>query len=165
MGRRAPPISSEAAARRIFEYAPDAQILMILRDPVRRAYSNYRFSVAHGLEDLSFSGAIDAEPERLKGAQFATSVTPYAYRQRGHYIDYVEMYERVFDPSQLHILILRNWSAILVQSRRFIGNLKSTIPLFPSHCIGSSTQPRPGVRNRVTSSEIWHWAIGTASQD
>ena len=58
-------IESIEAAQRIHSLYPDARILMILRDPVVRAYSNYRFSVAHQLEKLTFMEALVAEPERL----------------------------------------------------------------------------------------------------
>jgi hypothetical protein len=113
-------IESPEAARRMRDYYPDARILMILRDPVVRAYSNYRFSVAHKLEPLTFEDALAAEPERLKSAEFTTSVTPFAYRQRGHYIDYIENYLKVFDASQLFVLIFEE----------FVGNLEQVHSLY-----------------------------------
>jgi len=51
-------IESTDAAMRIKKYYPDARILIILRDPVLRAYSNYRFSVVNKLEPLSFEQAL-----------------------------------------------------------------------------------------------------------
>ena len=98
-------IESTLVAQRIHDFYPDARILMILRDPVLRAWSNYRFSAQHGLEPLDFEAALAAEPERLRDAAFTTSVNPYAYQQRGHYIDYIERYLKVFSPAQLGILI------------------------------------------------------------
>lgn len=98
-------IESQTAAKRIREYYPDARVLMVLRDPVLRAWSNYRFSVQHGLEPLDFEMALAVEPERLQDAAFATSVNPYAYRRRGHYIDYIEDYLKIFNVDQLCVLI------------------------------------------------------------
>lgn len=103
-------IESPEAARRIKEFYPDARILMILRDPVMRAYSNYRFSVAHSLEPLSFAEALTAEQDRIRVAKFTTSVTPYAYRKRGNYIGYIESYLEVFDASQLCVLIFEEFA-------------------------------------------------------
>lgn len=103
-------IESIEAAQRIRSFFPDARILMILRDPVLRAYSNYRFSVAHQLEELKFTEALKAEDERLKIAKFTTSVTPFAYCKRGLYIDYIKAYRNVFDDSQLRILILEEFA-------------------------------------------------------
>jgi hypothetical protein len=101
-------IESVEVANRIRLFYPNARILMILRNPVIRAYSNYKFSVAHQIENLSFEDALQAEPERLTSASFSTSVNPYAYCQRGHYIDYIEDYLKVFDRSQLEILIFED---------------------------------------------------------
>lgn len=102
-------IESVVAANRIHQFYPNARILIILRDPVIRAYSNYRFSVAHKLEDLTFEDALKAEPVRLAEASFSTSVNPYAYCKRGHYIDYIETYLKVFDRSQFEILIFEEF--------------------------------------------------------
>ena len=135
-------IESEVVARRLFDFAPDARILMILRDPVLRAYSNYRFSVAHSLEPLSFAAAIDAEPERIKLAQFATSVTPFAYRQRGHYIDYIKLYQQVFDPAQIDVLIFEelagNLDAVQALYRR-LGIDDSVVPDSLSQVVNAAT--------------------------
>ncbi|MCZ8293217.1 MAG: sulfotransferase [Hylemonella sp.] len=98
-------IESPEAATRIQRFFPDARILVILRDPVLRAYSNYRFSAANGLETMSFEAALAAEPERLTTARFSSSVSPFAYRQRGHYMDYLDKYLAVFDASQIKVLI------------------------------------------------------------
>lgn len=102
-------IESVVVANRIHQFYPDAKILMILRDPVIRAYSNYCFSVAHQLEDLTFEDALTVEPVRLAGASFSTSVNPNAYCKRGHYIDYIEAYLKIFDCSQLEILIFEEF--------------------------------------------------------
>ncbi len=102
-------IESPVAARRMRDFYPDARILMILRDPVLRAYSHYRFSVEHRLETLTFSEALNAEAERLNRAEFSTSVTPFAYRRRGNYIDYIVPYLDVFDASQLRVLIFEEF--------------------------------------------------------
>lgn len=117
-------IESPEAAHRIRAFYPDARILMILRDPVLRAYSNYRFSVAHKLEPLSFAGALAAEPGRLQSAAFTTSVTPYAYRQRGHYIDYIESYLEEFDAGQFCVLIFEEFVNDLASVQRLYSWLE-----------------------------------------
>ncbi len=102
-------IESLTAARRIRDFYPNARILMILRDPVQRAYSNYRFSVSHGMEDLSFWEALAAESERLKTGCYRTSAAPYAYRERGHYVDYIKLYLTVFAQIQVNILVFEEF--------------------------------------------------------
>jgi len=132
-------IESPEAARRMKTFYPDARILMILRDPVLRAYSNYRFSVAHKLEPLSFCEALAAEPERLRSAAFNTSVTPYAYRKRGHYMDYVESYLEVFDAGQLCVLIFEE----------FVNNLERVQRLY--HWLGVEQDFVPPSLNEVVN--------------
>ena len=44
-------------------------MIIVLRDPVERAWSQYSYEVARGNEDLSFAEALDAEADRLAGAE------------------------------------------------------------------------------------------------
>ncbi len=99
-------IESELAAQRIHEFYPDAKILFLLREPLARAISNYRFSAENGLEGLQMAEALEAEAGRRQDydpSQVSTS--PFAYLQRGHYIEYLEMYERVFPRESLHVML------------------------------------------------------------
>jgi len=130
-------IESLEAARRMKDFYPDARILMILRDPVVRAYSNYRFSVEHGLEPLTFAEAVAAEPARLHTEAFTTSVPPYAYRKRGYYMSYIESYLEIFDASRLCILIFEE----------FVSNLESIQGLY--RWLGINDDHAPGSLNEV----------------
>lgn len=98
-------IEHKFVAERIKSYYPNARILIILRDPVERAYSNYKFSVEHGIENLSFSDALSAERTRLLTSKYNTSVNPYAYQRRGCYIEYIRNYVEVFGLSQVYTII------------------------------------------------------------
>ena len=48
--------------RRMGAELPDARLIVILRDPVSRAYSHYWLNRAKGMERLGFAEAIAAEP-------------------------------------------------------------------------------------------------------
>lgn len=98
-------IEFQTVAKRIREYYPFAKILMILRNPVDRAFSNYRFSVKHGVEGLSFSEALIAEEGRVQDGSYSCSVNPFAYRQRGHYIHYINNYLEFFPLAQIKVII------------------------------------------------------------
>ena len=56
------------ALDRIAARVPDVKLIIVLRDPVERAWSHYSYEVARGNEDLSFADALDAEPARTAGA-------------------------------------------------------------------------------------------------
>lgn len=99
-------IESELAAIRFKEYYPEAKILVILRDPVQRALSNYYFSVENGIENLPIEQALLAEEQRLNDSSYSSSVNPYAYKRRGHYMNYLKVYFHHFPREQIKILIL-----------------------------------------------------------
>lgn len=92
------PLAPERAQAAV----PDAAVLVVLRDPVERAYSHYKERVRNRTEPLSFADAVAAEPERLAG-EAARIVADPAYVSFAHrhqsYVDqgrYAPMLERWF---------------------------------------------------------------------
>jgi hypothetical protein len=81
------------AARAIKAWAPDARILISLRDPVERAWSHYWTHVRIGTEHRTFREAVDAE---LAGESELASVPP-PYVSRGYYDEQVRPYLDLFD--------------------------------------------------------------------
>jgi len=99
-------IESEKAARRIAACYPRAKILMLLRNPIERAVSNYWFSVNNGWETLPIEVAFRQEVERwLDYVPEEISVSPYAYLKRGCYIDYLLMYESYFPAKNIKVML------------------------------------------------------------
>jgi Sulfotransferase domain len=116
-------IESEVAAQRIMTLLPDALVVVVLRDPVQRALSNYAFTVAHGNENLDIGEALRASAtgeRHWDHDQF--SVSPYAYLQRGRYADYLERYVRHVPRAQIHVVmfedLVENHGAITELYRR-----------------------------------------------
>lgn len=94
------------AAERIKALFPGMKVVFILRHPVERAVSNYRFSRRNGLEKLSLGEAIDLEPSRLRDESFAgLSVHPFAYLRRGRYIEHLEQFFEYFPEEDLKIVL------------------------------------------------------------
>jgi hypothetical protein len=102
------------AAARAFNCVPDALIVAVLRDPVQRALSNWRFSTQHRFEDLPASQALTEAAEQRAWDNLSTS--PYHYLQRGNYfemlrpwIDYfgdqvvVLQYEQMVQTAGMHV--------------------------------------------------------------
>ncbi len=84
---------------------PRARLIFVLRDPVMRAYSNWRFSRMHGLENLGFAAALDAENHRFRRGKIDTvSVDPFAYVARGHYERHLERWARHFERDRFIIM-------------------------------------------------------------
>lgn len=101
------------APQRLYDVAPDARIIVLLRNPVDRAYSHYLHERARGHEPLSFEDALAAEPERLhcleerlaSGDLLASDMHKRAsYVARGRYARQLERWLKVFPRDQLHIL-------------------------------------------------------------
>lgn len=84
----------------------DANIVVLLRDPVERALSNWRFSTGNGFEDRSLRQALCenlAAPRSWESC--ATSVSPYAYVERGRYADYLGPWYEIFG-DKVHVWFL-----------------------------------------------------------
>ncbi len=121
-------IEHPVAAERIARCLPDAVIFFMLRDPVERALSNYRFSVMNGLESLPLAQALDAEASRVAdGAGSGTSVSPFSYVGRGHYARYLEKWQAYFPRRQLRLLVTED----VVGSKQALDRVFESLGLAP----------------------------------
>jgi hypothetical protein len=77
---------SSSAVDVLNRHFPDARLIAILRNPVDRAESAHRFTVARGHEKLSIPEALRAEPNRI--AQGWTSM--FYYADCGRYVRQIE---------------------------------------------------------------------------
>jgi len=101
------------AAYRAWKLIPYAKIIILLRDPVDRAYSHYHHEVRLGHEQLSFEAAIRVEPSRIRGEAQRLITEPshesynyqhFTYLERGIYADQIRRWLDYFRPEQLLIL-------------------------------------------------------------
>ena len=132
-GRRAPPTSGTAhAAERIKRVVPEARILIMLRDPVERAYSQYWNDVREGIEKRSFLDALAEEQRSGPGAWGVSSL----YIDCGRYADQVEQVPRaVRRPGP---------GAVLRGVRRGRGEHDRGGPLVPGRGAAGRPAPRRG---------------------
>ena len=77
------------AAPRIADVLPGLHLVIMLRNPVDRAYSHYWHKVARGSESLTFADAIAAEPERLATGGY-DAFANFSYLDRGRYAAQLE---------------------------------------------------------------------------
>lgn len=92
---------SPEAPGEIARYAPHARIIMVLRNPVDRAFSNYLHLVRDGRETLSFEEALAQEEYRAsqKWEWF------WQIRNQGFYSSQVKRYLDNFPPEQVKVYI------------------------------------------------------------
>jgi hypothetical protein len=107
------------AAARIAGDLPGVRLVVLVRDPVERAYSHHAHEVARGFEtETSFARALELEPRRLHGqeerlrtdaAYYSFAHQHHAYRGRGEYARYLDAMNVHIGRDRIH----------LVESERF----------------------------------------------
>ncbi len=99
-------LEDPAAPARAARVLGAPHVLVLLRDPVQRAVSNWRFSTESGLETRPLE---DALLDNLSGARpwdpEVTSVSPFAYLERGRYADHLAPWTQAF-PATTHVHFL-----------------------------------------------------------
>lgn len=102
-----------AAAGRIAADLPGIKVLILLRDPVERAYSAYTHEYARGFETEPFERALELEDERLAGeeqrllrdANYVSHAHQHqAYVHRGYYIDQVLRMVQAVGADRVHVV-------------------------------------------------------------
>ncbi|MCU1429181.1 MAG: sulfotransferase family protein [Actinomycetia bacterium] len=97
---------------RVRETVPDVRLVVLLRDPVERAFSHYRLLVRRTKENRSFAQIVDEELtmiERTGGlvaddADNRRTKREYAIVDRGRYAEQLERWLAVFPRDQLLVL-------------------------------------------------------------
>jgi hypothetical protein len=98
-------LPSVKAPSRIRESLPSVKLIFCLRNPIERAWGNYRFSVLEGLETLPFHEAIEIEAQRSAQAEGRwAEVQPYAYLARSRYSNSLLEYLQLFDSSNILLI-------------------------------------------------------------
>lgn len=106
--------------RRISVTVPHAKIVIILRDPVDRAYSHYLMDYREGVQHLPF---IEALREDLNRSEKGFGVS-YLYYELGLYAEQIRRYLEVFKPERTKILLFddfkRDPKAVLQSLAEFL---------------------------------------------
>ena len=103
-------IWSPLVARRILKILPNIKLIVLFRNPVDRAYSNYHLGVRAGSENLSFEDAIQIEIKKLDDSnnKFEQDVEKYtiprSYISKGFYSNQLKIWLELFSPEQLIIV-------------------------------------------------------------
>ena len=112
-------LESPDAVARVTAVLGSPRILVQLRDPVERAVSNWGFSRAHDMEDRPVSEALARNLDGpLPWDPQLTSVSPYAYLERGRYADYLAPWLEAF-PDLVRVQFLEE----LVESPDSVADL------------------------------------------
>jgi len=115
--------------RRIREVVPGARIIMLLRDPVERAFSDYLMHVREGWQTLSFQEALRTE----------------LYFEHGFYAEQVKRYLDAFGPDRVKILLFEEFiqdpKGAVSEVLRFLG-VNGQTPVFAKEAYNAFAMPR-----------------------
>jgi Sulfotransferase domain len=152
------------APERIAATLPNVKIIMLLRDPVDRAFSHYQLKIKRRHETLSFDEAIEAEAERLAGEHakilsdpryYSAAHDRYSYLARGLYLEQIVRWERHFPPGRLLVLesgeFFRHTAKVYQRVLDFLGLPRWQPPRFGNRYPGEySERMKPAARRRLT---------------
>lgn len=122
------------APERIAADLPGVRVIVLLRDPVERAYSAYVHEQARGFETESFERALELEEERLAGAVERMRADPAyvsrphqhnAYLTRGRYAEQLERLDSLIGRDRMLVLDSADYfadpGAGYLRTTRFLG--------------------------------------------
>jgi hypothetical protein len=132
------------APARVSSLLPDARLLVLVRNPIDRAFSHYQHEVALRREPLSFEDALAVEEQRLKGeeerlrtdpAYFSHAWWNFTYKARGLYAEQLERWLEHFRPEQLLILpsedLLQEPASTHARVLEFLGAQAHRLDAYP----------------------------------
>jgi hypothetical protein len=126
-----------AVPSRVAAVLPQARFVVLLRDPVARAYSHYQREVRKGREPLSFADALAQEPSRLAGEAARLVADPryhserfqrFSYRTRGVYAPQLRAWLAAFPRERF--LVLES-EALFADPVRAFGEVAAFLGLPP----------------------------------
>jgi hypothetical protein len=147
---------------RVAQTLPGVKLILMVRDPVERAYSQYQHELARGFEDVSFEEAIDLEPSRLAGERERMLEDPsyhsfhhqhHSYLARGRYMEQIRTWLEHVDPDRLLTVRMeaffshpeRGFAEVL----RFLGLPEWRPPAFERYNARRYAQLDPAMRRRL----------------
>jgi hypothetical protein len=101
------------APERIHRDLPGVRLIVMVRDPVERAYSAHAHQVGFGYETEPFERALELEDSRLAGEVERIVAEPgydsfsfdhHTYRARGHYADQLDRLEAIFGRDRILVI-------------------------------------------------------------
>ena len=153
-----------AGAERMGKHIPDTKLIVLLRNPVKRAISHHLHMVWEGHESVeNIDEALDLESSRLAGIEPQLLADPslvsrphqhYSYIARGHYASQLESLYKHFDKKNVLVMATETLTgdskASLASIQEFIGlETDSAIDLEKRNA-SSKFEPRPETVERLT---------------
>lgn len=144
------------AAERVQATLPGIRLIVLLRNPIDRAFSHYQMNVRKGIETLSFEEAIAREPERLRQSDDPDRDQHwrwYSYLSRGHYADQLRPWQARFPREHLHIIksedFFANPAGVYEQVLKWLALRPWRLDKYESRKSGAYGGIDPGTRRQL----------------
>lgn len=151
------PFALERAARDL----PGVKLVVMLRDPVERAFSAYKHEFARGFERESFEDALRLEDSRLDGEidrmradlrYESHAHRHHSYRRRGHYAEQLERAFRYFPRERVFVMESEEFFAAPAEKYRQLLDFLGLPPFEPARFDrhnGRPGEPMPAPTRRM----------------
>lgn len=125
------------AVERMAQALPEVRVMVMLRDPVRRAESHYHHSTSNGHEDLPFGEALAREEARMAGevermeadwSYWSHHHEHHSYLAKGMYADQLERLFRHYERDR--VMVIQS-EAFYRDPNRVLGEVTAWLGLDP----------------------------------
>lgn len=145
------PLAGERIARDL----PGVKLIVLVRDPVERAFSAHSHELARGFEtESNFEYAVELEAKRLAGAEASLIADPdsvhhshrhHAYLARGRYAEQLDRLEPLFGRDRMLVIDSHKFFAtperVYDRVLEFLGVPHMGDPVFERH--NGRSRPKP----------------------
>ena len=135
--------------RRMAKVLDDTRIVVILRDPVKRAYSHYWHERRRHETIETFEEALDAEPGRLAGPRVPR--LRFSYVDRGRYLDQLEPIAEAHGRERVHVMLMEEFLADPTTS---LAGLLEFLDLDPATAADLDVEHRNAYQERDESGQV-----------
>lgn len=152
-----------AVPERMHRLLPNVRLIVLLRNPVERAFSHHGHEVRNGREPLSFEKAIEREEARLEEFTYQQWSDPnfhseahqrFSYVSRGFYADQLQRWFECFSRDQIFIRkseeLFEEPKQLLEEVQGFLGLPQYPYEVFKVHNAGGGPRElRPETREQL----------------
>jgi hypothetical protein len=157
------------AADRLASDLPDVKVMVMLRDPVERAFSAYKHEFARGFETETFEDALALEDERVEPELTRMASDPgYAsfahrhqsYRRRGFYAEQIERFTQRLGRDRVLVVDSERFFSHPMEEYRRITDFLALQPYEPARFDQWNARPgspmSPETRQQLTEAFAPH---------
>ncbi|MCC0178641.1 sulfotransferase domain-containing protein [Waterburya agarophytonicola K14] len=147
------------APKRIFETLPNAKLIILLRNPTKRAISHYLHGARRNWDPLPCYEALQAEEARLKPVIEAQNYKSrafieYSYKSRGLYREQIERYLEYFPREQMLIF---NSNDLFTQTEAALKRVFDFIGVDPTFKVKNLTVPNSAPNKKKFEPHVYEY--------